>query len=35
MDTEVKEDISTEVQDMSKEDISEKESVDEIEELLI
>ncbi|MFA9409548.1 MAG: hypothetical protein ACERKJ_12050, partial [Candidatus Dadabacteria bacterium] len=34
MDTEVKEEISTEVQDIPKENISEKESVDEIEELL-
>ena len=34
MDTEVKEEISTEVQDTPKENISDKESVDEIEELL-
>jgi len=34
MDTEVKEEISTEVQDIPKENVSEKESVDEIEELL-
>ena len=34
MDTEVKEEISTEVQDIPKENVSEKESVDEIGELL-
>ncbi len=35
MDTEVKEEISTEVKDTPKEDIVEKESVDEIDELLV